>query len=94
MGCDAYGDAAMLGEGAGAKPPGEDLEANDEAGKLRAYYAALKAGTAEDSPRAVGENDGFGRLSDQLPDVTWLPGQNGIWLVKSLWMEAMVHLVR
>lgn len=43
MGCDAYGDAAMFGEGAVAKPPPEELEANDEVGKLRAYYGALKA---------------------------------------------------
>lgn len=54
MGCDAYGDAAMFGEGAVAKPPPEELEANDEVGKLRAYYGALKVGktlgcTGEDS---------------------------------------------
>jgi len=53
MGCDAYGDAAMFGEGAVAKPPPEELEANDEVGKLRAYYSALKAGKTWDAPATV-----------------------------------------
>ena len=48
LGCDAYGDAAMLGEGRVAKPTEEELTAQDEAGKLRAYYAALKVGKSWD----------------------------------------------
>ena len=51
--CDAYGDAAMFGEGAVAKPPPEELEANDEVGKLRAYYSARKAGKTWDAPATV-----------------------------------------
>jgi len=52
MGCDAYGDAAMFGEGAVAKPPPEELEANDEVGKLRAYYGALKV-ASQDRPERL-----------------------------------------